>query len=419
MPRPALPLAEQLEGVAEVVLGHRPVERRVLALPVVQDELPGLDGLFQSGIVAALVSLPIKRVSLAVKAIRGCVRMPRRDQIRGLLELLCSVGVAQLGQGDAAAAGEQLCGIQGMTVFGRLRILRELARLPEGRELGLLGLVEEIVGFGQPPGVERGFRRARQFGRVRIIRLECRQLVAGLREMGRDLGQPYRDLLFRHILFAQDSEKLGDRTRREPQLLRQLRSLGFGLMAMLFRHVLIAQRFGQQGEGGRIFLIDRFFDDVDRAVLDVAPYGHTAWSRNGRLPRAWIGHGGGDDKTQCRNCGTSSRDHRRMIFRLRPAVVDRQKVGVGQPSLASAQACRSEWSTSAHHGVEASAHGALNAQLIAHTGNFGPQPFDLPAEQFESYSRARTASQIGIALPTRETPEINISQALRPFDEDG
>jgi hypothetical protein len=45
---------------------------------------------------------------------------------------------------------------------------------------------------------------------VRIVRLECRQLVPRLGEMSGDLDQPRLDFFFRHVLLAEDFEKLGD-----------------------------------------------------------------------------------------------------------------------------------------------------------------------------------------------------------------
>jgi len=54
-----------------------------------------------------LVGHVIERVGPTVKAICGCIRKPRGNQIRGLLELLCGVGVTQLGQGYVPPAGDQ------------------------------------------------------------------------------------------------------------------------------------------------------------------------------------------------------------------------------------------------------------------------------------------------------------------------
>jgi len=47
--------------------------------------------------------------------------------------------------------------------------------------------------------------------------------------MSGDLDQPHRNFLLRHILLAQDFEELGDGTRGEPQLLRQLGCVRLGL----------------------------------------------------------------------------------------------------------------------------------------------------------------------------------------------
>jgi hypothetical protein len=63
-----------------------------------------------------------------------------------------------LGQRDIAAPGAQFCRIQCMPVFGFLRLMLKFTGLPEGRKLSLLGLIEEIIGFGQAADIERIFR---------------------------------------------------------------------------------------------------------------------------------------------------------------------------------------------------------------------------------------------------------------------
>jgi hypothetical protein len=98
--------------------------------------------------------------------------------------LLRGVGIAQLGQGNVAAASEQLLRIQCVAVFGLLRFLLEFARLLESCQLRFLRLVEEIVGFGHAAGVKCAFRRVGQLGRARIIRFKSRQLAASLGKMG-------------------------------------------------------------------------------------------------------------------------------------------------------------------------------------------------------------------------------------------
>jgi len=71
-----------------------------------------------------------------------------RNQGRGLLELLCSVGVAQQRQCNVAPPGEQFRRIPGVTILGFLGFLLEFVRLAEGRKLGLLGLIEQAVCLG-------------------------------------------------------------------------------------------------------------------------------------------------------------------------------------------------------------------------------------------------------------------------------
>ncbi len=69
---------------------------------------------------------PIERIGLALKVVCRLVRMLGRNQTRGLLELLCGVGVAQLRQRDVAPPGEQFRLIALTRDLGRFgNVLRE------------------------------------------------------------------------------------------------------------------------------------------------------------------------------------------------------------------------------------------------------------------------------------------------------
>jgi hypothetical protein len=149
--------------------------------------VPSFDRLSQGSVVAPLLALAIECTGLAVKVVRCLIRVSCRHKCCRLLEVLGGIDITQLCQRDVAAAGEKFRRIQSVAIFGFLDLLLELARLPKGGELALLGLVEQGASLGQPAAVERLFRRVSELGRVRIIRLECGQLVSGLREMGGDL----------------------------------------------------------------------------------------------------------------------------------------------------------------------------------------------------------------------------------------
>ena len=170
------------------------------------------------------------------------------NQSRSLLEAVCSVDIAELGQRNVAASGDQFCRIQCMPVFSFLGLLLQLTRLAEGHKLGLLGLIEQTVRFGKLAGVERLLCLAGQFGDVRIIRFERRQVALCLLEVICDFDKSRLDFLLRYILFAEDFEKLGDSARGKPQLLRQLGRFCVGSCASLDRRgELIGKGLGNRG----------------------------------------------------------------------------------------------------------------------------------------------------------------------------
>jgi hypothetical protein len=128
---------------------------------------------------------------------------------------------------------------------------------------------------------------------VRIVRLECRQIGSRLGEMSGDLDQPRLDFFFRHILLAKDFEKLGDSGLSEAQLRGQFSSfcLSFGLGLGRSRH-LIGKGLRHCRQNGWVLVVDD-----NRAALDVASYGYTAWSRDNLLPGARIDYS--DNETKC------------------------------------------------------------------------------------------------------------------------
>jgi hypothetical protein len=67
--------------------------------------------------------------------------------------------------------------------------LHEPARFAQRRRLQLFGPFEQRVCFGQPARSEGPFCLLGQRGSARIIGLQRRQRIAGLREMGRDFDQ--------------------------------------------------------------------------------------------------------------------------------------------------------------------------------------------------------------------------------------
>ena len=127
------------------------------------------------------------------------------------------ISVMKLRCCNVASASKQFRCVQSMAILSFLGLLLQLTRLAEGHKLGFLGLIEQTVRLGQPAGVERLLCLAGQFGNVRIIRFERRQVALRLLEMACDLDQSRRDLFFRHILFAEDFEELRDSGRGEPQ----------------------------------------------------------------------------------------------------------------------------------------------------------------------------------------------------------
>jgi hypothetical protein len=142
-------------------------------------------------------------------------------------------------------------------------------------------LVEQGIGLGQPPAVERPLGRAGQLGPVRIVRFERRQLVSRLREMGRDLDEPRRQFLVRYILFAENFEKFAHGGRGEPEFRRQFRRPRLGLRLGLRRggH-LIGESLRHCHQHGRVLVVYRV---VDGAVADRSPdgdaFGHSAVAR--------------------------------------------------------------------------------------------------------------------------------------------
>jgi len=135
-----------------------------------------------------------------------------------------------------------------MPVFGFLHLLFEFACLAEGREFGLLGLVEQSIGFHQPARVERALRRTGQLRGMRVVRCQCRQLVPRLREMARDLHQPRWDFLFPDVCLTENFKKLGDGILGEPKLRRQLCRFCLGLCPGLScRGHLVGKSFDHRG----------------------------------------------------------------------------------------------------------------------------------------------------------------------------
>ena len=228
---------------------------------MLQDDMPGFDGSFQSGVVAALVAVAIERIGLAADVACQLVGMPGRHQVRGLFEVLSGGGVAQLCQGDVAPAGTEFRRVERTTILGLLGFLLELAGLAKARKLTFHGLVEEGIRFSQTPAVERLLGRASQFRRMRIIGCERRQRVSRLRELDRDLNELGRDLFVRHVLFAEDPENCADRGGGEPQFRRQFRRLSLGLRLGFRRggH-LIGEDLHHGPQYGRVLLVDRVVD---------------------------------------------------------------------------------------------------------------------------------------------------------------
>ena len=134
---PALPLAERPKRIAEIVLRRRPVERRQRPRIFRQGAPVDFYGTAQRRVVAALLALSIKGVGLTSQIPAALARMSVRNVAGRLTEQLGRLKIAALGQRDAAFGRGRTRRAEHLRIFGRLRLLREPARLLRRGDLRL------------------------------------------------------------------------------------------------------------------------------------------------------------------------------------------------------------------------------------------------------------------------------------------
>ena len=165
-----------------------------------------LDRRHRRVVVAEFIALPVESGRLCVKVFPALFLMPRWQFCRRFGKALGGVRIAQSRQRDIALAGLHLRQVERVPILRFLRSLLQLAGFAERYSFQLLGPAKQSIRLCERPLVQRVFRLPSQFGDVRVVRLQRRQLIPRGGKLGRNFTQPQRGFFFRDVLLAQDFE---------------------------------------------------------------------------------------------------------------------------------------------------------------------------------------------------------------------